>query len=360
MYTTHFNPDFFLGKAFRVLLLICLFFILGESAFRVRAQYRFGQTRGTMIIDDPVEGRSLRPNAVSEGAVRTVRINEHGTRGKSFSFDRPDELVRIACLGSSSVFGGITNSDDETFPAYLEKILNQRIGELGAVEVLNAGIAGMSTSSVQQHIERRISKFHPQIAVFYVVPNDVGVLRQGSPETNVRSLHFLSRWRRENSVMYDTLRNRFSRYSPGTAANQFIRFPADGEEKLEKMYENLFQSCRQLQIVPVAVSHSVPFRRDQSAKQQHQMLFGDFFGFGLAGAFEAVETMNQTWRRVAEQNGVLFIDGENSMPGTAEYFADAVHHQPSGNKKLAEEIAKKLLEHDVLTPFLQNNEQKTE
>ncbi|MCL2304591.1 MAG: SGNH/GDSL hydrolase family protein [Planctomycetaceae bacterium] len=349
--------NFFGGKVFRVWLLISFSFFLGETVFRIRAIVRFGQIKSTMIVDDPVEGRYLQPNVVSEGTLRAIHINEHGTRGKSFLFDRPDAVIRIACLGSSTVFGGTANSDDETFPAWLEKILNRRletINEGKRVEVLNAGVPGMGTGSVQKHLERRIRQFRPQIAVFYAVPNDIGSIVRARTASS-KPPHFLKRWRQDNSVMYNALREKVKFYSPGIAASQFSHFPKSGEASFEKLYDDLFQSCQKLQIVPVAVSHSVAFRKEQPPREQNKMLFGDFWGLGLQGAFEAVETMNKTMQNAAARNNVLFIDGENCIPGSTKYFGDAVHLRPAGNEKLAEKIAEKLLEHDVLTPFLRND-----
>jgi len=224
------------------------------------------------------------------------------------------------------------------------------------VEVLNAGIPGMSTSSVQKHLEKRVCKFQPQIAIFYAVPNDIGVAMRGQATKSPPS-HFLKRWRQNNSVMYNALRDKVKFHSPGVAAARFNRFPASGKKKFEEMYEELFLACQKLQIVPVAVSHSVAFRKKQTPHEQQRMLFGDFWGLGTIGAFEAVEAMNQTMQKVATRNGVLFIDGEDGFPGTTEYFEDAVHLRPAGNEKLAEEIANKLIDHDVLTPFLHNNAQ---
>jgi len=342
--------EFFRSRFFQMWLLVGLTFIIGEEIFRIRAVHRFGQTRSTMVIDDLVEGRSLQPNVVSQGALRTIHINEYGVRGKSFVADRPEGALRIACLGSSTVFGGITNDDEETFPAYLEKILSERLGG-NRVEVLNAGIPGMSTSGVQQHLEKRISRFQPQIAVIYAVPNDIGVVMRSQKPAEPPQ-HVFKRWRRNHSVMYDALRDKVKTWSPGVAASGFNRFPACGKEQFETMYDDLFRSCQNLGITPVAVSHSVAFRKEQPLPTQHQMLFGDFWGLGLQGAYEAVEMMNRTMQEVATRNGVLFVNGEGCVPGTVEYFEDALHLRPSGNEKLAEKVAEEMIGHRLLGPFL--------
>ena len=338
--------EFFQSRFFQMWLLVGLAFIIGEEIFRVRAVGRFGQTRNEMMIDDPVEGRSLQPNVVSRGTLRTIHINEHGVRGKSFAADRPGEVLRIACLGSSTVFGGITNDDEETFPAYLEKILNQRLGE-ERVEVLNAGIPGMSTSNVQQHLERRISRFQPQIAVIYAIPNDIGVVAR-SQNPAAPPQHVFKRWRQNHSVMYNALRDKVKTCSPGVVASGFNRFPAGGKDQFETMYDELFRSCQNLGITPVAVSHSVAFRKEQTLSTQHRMLFGDFWGLGLQGAYEAVAMMNGTMREVAARSGVLFVNGEDCIPGTVEFFEDAIHLRPPGNERLAEKVAGELLDHGIL------------
>ena len=218
------------------------------------------------------------------------------------------------------------------------------------IEVLNAGIPGMSTSSVQQHLERRVSRFQPQIAIIYAVPNDIGVVMRNQKPIGPLQ-HVFKRWRQNHSVMYNALRDKVKVWSPDVAASGFNRFPTSGKNQFETMYDNIFQSCQNLGITPVAVSHSVAFRKEQPLPVQHQMLFGDFWGLGLQGAYDAVEMMNRTMQESAARKGVLFVNGENCVPGTVEYFEDAIHLRPSGNEKLAEKVAGELLGHKMLDPF---------
>ncbi|MDR3182213.1 MAG: SGNH/GDSL hydrolase family protein [Planctomycetaceae bacterium] len=336
---------FFAGKVLKVWLLIGLFFIICEVGMRYRAVQRFGQIRSTMIADDPVEGRRLIPGFVSKGVLRTITINEHGFRSNtdstSFSLQPPPGTLRIACLGSSTVFSGMSNSNGDTFPAVLEKTLNDDLKGHPPVEVVNAGIPGMGTEAVQKHLELRVSKAQPHIAVIYPPPNDLGTEIEGPGRQAADNTHFLKRWRKEHSVLYNAVLDKVRQMSlsPSAAAAQFRHFPQDGKEHLVAKYRQLIAVCRSLHIEPVLVLHTFLLRKDQSPAVQRKNIRGDFWGLGVSGALEAVDAQIEATREAAAAENVLLIDTEFCVPATDEYFEDTLHLSPKGNAVLAETAA---------------------
>jgi lysophospholipase L1-like esterase len=333
--------NFFTSKLLRIWLLTGLFFAVAEVGMQYRAVQRFGSTKAVMIVDDPVEGRYLTPNFVSKGTLRTITINEHGFRGVSFPLEPAPGTVRIACLGSSTVFSGMTNSDDDTFPAVLEKMLNEDFKEQPSVEVINTGIPGMGTEDILKHLERRVVNVKPQIAVFYPPPNDLGTEIAGSGSGSTSNVHFLRAWRKQNSVLYNAVLDKVTQLSlsPKAAAAQFQHFPAAGKEHLAVKYKRLIDTCRQMNIKPVFAVHSFLLRKDQPAAQQRRNLRGDFWGLGVSGALEAIDAQNAATREVAEQEKVPLLDTEFCVPATEECFEDSLHLTPKGNAVLARTMA---------------------
>lgn len=336
--------NFFCGKVFRIGLLIGLFCVLAESALQVRAARRFGEVKSTMILDDPVEGRSLQPHFVSQGKLRTITINEQGFRGKSFSEEPVPETVRIAFLGSSNVFCGGTNSDHQTLPAVLEQVLNEELGP-NQVEVINAGIPGMSTSMIQNHFERRVAPLKPNMAIISIPANDITVLMRGgvAPQR-----HFLATWRSKNSVLYNTGRDAVTIYTPSADAGKYKRLPKDCATSLEESYIQLVRSCKERGVQPVLMPLVSLLRSDLSVEEQKRQFSGDFFGLGLPGALAAIDLLDSCAEKVAEEEQIPFLTISNSVPNKKEYFEDMIHLNPAGNEVLAKAIAQQLIATEML------------
>ncbi|MGL6226149.1 MAG: SGNH/GDSL hydrolase family protein [Thermoguttaceae bacterium] len=336
--------NFFCGKVFWIGLLIGLFFVLAESALRVRAARRFGEVKSTMIRDDPVEGRSLQPHFVSQGELRTITINEQGFRGKSFSQEPIPRTVRIAFLGSSNVFCGGTNSDHQTLPAVLEQVLNNELGP-NQVEVINAGIPGMSTSMMQNHFERRVAPLKPKIAIISIPANDITPFMRGGVGPK---RHFLATWRLKNSVLYNAGRDAVTVYTPGSDAGKYKRLPNDCATSLEESYIQLIRSCKEQGVQPVLMPLVSLLRADLSVEEQQRQFTGDFFGLGLPGALAAIDLLDSCAQKVAEEEQIPFLDVSNSVPNKKEYFEDLIHLNPAGNEILAKAIAQQLIATGVL------------
>lgn len=81
----------------------------------------------------------------------------------------PDSrTLRVAVIGDSFTFGWGAN-DDETYPSQLERLLNSKYGP---TEVLNAGVCGTGTGNEALWYDLWVSRFHPNLVILTVVPND--------------------------------------------------------------------------------------------------------------------------------------------------------------------------------------------
>jgi hypothetical protein len=63
-----------------------------------------------------------------------VEVNSLGFRTHEFAVPKPPGLLRVVCIGGSTTVAGRTN--DETYPAHLERMLRARHPGL-TIEVLN-------------------------------------------------------------------------------------------------------------------------------------------------------------------------------------------------------------------------------
>jgi hypothetical protein len=102
------------------------------------------------------------------GVPHTVSINSLGYRDREFTVKKPPGIVRIACIGGSTTVQGFSN--EETYPALLEKLLRARFGP--HVQVLNLGVSHVNS---RYWLERtmQLLELEPDVVVQYEGVNDI-------------------------------------------------------------------------------------------------------------------------------------------------------------------------------------------
>ncbi len=96
--------------------------------------------------------------------------NSYGFRGSEFQINKPEDVFRIIAIGASTTYG-VANSDTNTYPAQLEKIISEN-GILN-VEVINAGVTGYNTTETFINFYLRVLNLAPDMVIFYQARNDV-------------------------------------------------------------------------------------------------------------------------------------------------------------------------------------------
>lgn len=98
-----------------------------------------------------------------------IEVNRYGMRGADFEFEKGD-MRRVAVLGDSTTFGyGVR--DDESYPAVLETMLNNR-DKPKRYQTLNFGVAGYSTKEEAVVLEHKAMAFEPDAVVIGYNLND--------------------------------------------------------------------------------------------------------------------------------------------------------------------------------------------
>jgi lysophospholipase L1-like esterase len=110
-----------------------------------------------------------RLEVVAGGERFVVVMNSDGYRTHEIEVPKPKGRVRVVCIGGSTTVAGRTN--DETYPAFLEKKLRQRFPGLD-VEVLNLGVSSVTTEYWRGRLDR-VFGFEPDILVQYQAINDI-------------------------------------------------------------------------------------------------------------------------------------------------------------------------------------------
>lgn len=136
------------------------------------------------------------------------RYNALGLRGPEVAPVPKDGTVRVLAVGDSFTFGqGV--AEEHTWPARLERLLADRRDAAGpAVEVVNAGRAGLDTRGELQWLEEHGAALRPDLVIVQFFVNDVIVHRRiGAPPPS-RVAAVLSAARRHVWTLF-VLRERF-------------------------------------------------------------------------------------------------------------------------------------------------------
>lgn len=112
--------------------------------------------------------------------VYPVRINNHGFRGKDFAIEKSPGTLRVLTLGSSSTFG-YHDRDDETYPYYLEQLLNESPWDGMRFEVINFGIPHATSDNIVAMFLAEGVQLDPDVVTLYEGANDSAVLERGEP-----------------------------------------------------------------------------------------------------------------------------------------------------------------------------------
>lgn len=100
-----------------------------------------------------------------------VTINSLGFRGKEFSETKQPGTYRIVTLGGSTTYG-IGLEEDGTYPYFLEKVLQERLGT-DSIEVINAGLVSATTAESLSRFLLKVVPLDPDLVIFYEGYNDL-------------------------------------------------------------------------------------------------------------------------------------------------------------------------------------------
>ena len=128
---------------------------------------------------------------LAEGFFRIGGVLVHKTVLEKRTFSK-DEGNIILCLGDSSTFGiGASNYKEKSYPAQLQKILNENISGIN-FEVINGGIPGSNSSQLLHRLRKNILKYKPALLIVQIGENDYWNLN----ESNITEYYDVPLYRR--------------------------------------------------------------------------------------------------------------------------------------------------------------------
>ena len=296
------------------------------------------------------------------------------SRGKEYA-PANNPMVRIICVGGSATYGDSSLKDEETYPAYLEKRLNERLGA-GTVEVVNGGMAATTTEYQSSFIKERIGDQKFDILVWDTVnshlfpffPTDSEVKEVIVEKGRVKNAYD---WRKmgltdiihvflsEHSLLYTRIQEKFLRIR-GVNLNDYYAKPKPYVKNNREENTHKYGSDEEYEktiAIFVGRLHKT-IQEVVAAAKRHDvetvLLIGPYPYFGNEPTenfegyrqeqlyYKAFAEGRECLKRIGKEYGVLFIDADSEFlrrGRTRDLFFSGVHLSGRGNKMLADIIA---------------------
>lgn len=300
-----------------------------------------------------------------------VRINNHGFRGPDFEVEKEPGTTRVLILGASSTFG-FHNRDDETYPHYLQEILD-RNSSGKKFEVINFAIPHATSFNFVAMFLREGLALKPDIVTVYAGNNDAAIIIDEGPvaalSRAVRSklliaefAHFLVS---SQSLLAPEL------WSEEYAQRRARTFLENLDVLLEASREHGFQlivltqQARSLLVDGEDLSGTtyedeqrlvkveIPERRDRVAHEEvKNASFGTRDKVGFQRFFANWDAVRVFWihsylmdalKEWADQRGVPLVDIIEVLDERRDLVTCCVHLSPEGNQRIAAAIADAIL-----------------
>lgn len=284
-----------------------------------------------------------------------IHINNFGFRGKDFKQKKDEHVVRIITLGASSTFG-YHDRDNETYPYYLEQILNKmlsyrRCDSVYSFEVINFGIPHLNSYNIYSLFMMEGLDLDPDIVTFYEGINDTRLIRRKFSERVLLALsEKLMFFRYLEQVLYYY----FESFSPSDVKHHMkgrrefflnnVSHIADECKKRDILFIALSQQA-QSNYIPYQKMNTFTFDQERSLIQEEKLSSGDRLSLYELQFLIHADIMDGL-RKWVKTDDILFVDmikemDENRKRGC---LVSWVHLSPEGNRFIAKKLSEKIID----------------
>jgi len=308
------------------------------------------------------------------GQIANIRINSDGFRSRfDFAKPKPAGTIRIAALGGSSTFG-YEDLDDETYPAYLQQMLRERIPGR-TIEVLNLGIPQIRMDNIVALARSELPALQPDLMTFYEGYNNA-MMPKARHEAGLP--YRIKDWFYFHSVGYRTLHaglrsayhNSARLLNRDLAGTHGLDLPITLRREQVEHFRRVVteEFTRDLTaLADFAAQQRIPLivvTQPMTLQQPHQPRWPTYDQevanlrreLELSGRLTARETvllthadLQQSVRVLAGERRLLMVEGIGLLDeGRRENMASIVHLTPQGNRRLTRGLVEAVLRSGVL------------
>jgi len=309
-----------------------------------------------LSVEDSNGIRHNVPNASYE----KWEINSLGFKGREFDLEKKEGQIRVVCLGSSESFGKYESKDKE-WPSQLGEKLRDLFPR---VEVINASVVGLKYERTKDYVEKYLLPLKPDVLIlfqrFLIFVRHSMREREGkyAQERRVKStvklyrLHIrtlpkleetiercLPGWLLINIRLW-TLRSKLRRKVKKYLINKepLGEVPGNIILEFEKHLSIFIDYLKENHIVPVL--STFPTLITPLNKDMHKNILMESrrhcIELSKDGIVDAYIKFNDAIRRIAKEQNLVFIDNDQLVPKTLEYFGDNYHFTDKGAELIAE------------------------
>lgn len=296
--------------------------------------------------------------------VKSYFINEHGTRGASFTLPKPPGVRRIVVLGGSTVFD-LNAEEGFDWPHLVERFLKEKGHH--QVEVINAGIPGHTSSDALGRLYTEIWQWEPDYLMIYEAWNDIKYFNSLSYDTPLIRLVKLSNpdadpfktyqgtldYLFSHSQLYMRIRTKYFAWKyPIGSEGRFKEERKDdvgdvGLAQFKLNLETFVDASRNIHAVPILLTQGTLVSPTNTADDRKRIVYG-YVGLSHQGILQAYEKCRQVILGVAREKRADVLDLLPQLQGKSEFFHDHDHTTPRGSEEVARRVA------DFLDPLLKH------
>ena len=334
--------------------------IVGELFLQVRSHIKTGRSvlnllgdESTVIFNKELGVKTYRPN-IQIKDVKTGKtkydINELGLRSPTIpNTPEPDEL-RIAVVGASTVAGAFAESNDDTFPAILNKHLSEKLSR--KVNVINGGIEGLALEGIGIITEKLVMPLEPEFVVIYTGFNDITKICRMATENTAPELEPLfpvpqtPNWLMSaDMIKKNTV---FLRQAPKVKSVQVDPKSVDTSWYRESI-EKTINTIKSSGATPVLMTNARSYINapDGQAKSLAAMSLYYYYCLDFEGIISIGQKLNSEIRAVAKKYKLPLVDLAKNMPGGNAYFIDSGHFTLNGEKFVAKQLVDYFFSKDI-------------
>ncbi len=289
---------------------------------------------------------------IEYGSIR-IDFNNLGYRStRREILPKPKDVFRVACFGDSVTFGQYERDYGGTWPGAMERILSERPSGK-RIEVLNFGMAHYSYTTNLVNLALIGEYVLPDIVIYLIGPNDFISLyaKEYAPDGShdgqwllpimeatwgFHPIGNLLKHSRVCNLLYGTA----TKFVLFLEASKLFNFHLTEEAlppRLEKMELHLRSFCafsKALGAVPVLCTYLYDSRRLARTRGE--------------GFRKVLDRIDETVRKVADEEGAVLVEGNDRMTDHPEYFLDDFHLKTEGGKVFASIVVDRLLAEGLL------------
>jgi lysophospholipase L1-like esterase len=297
----------------------------------------------------------LKPGANLDGLLYQISVNSLGFRGPEISEKRPQNALRVWCIGGSTTFDIFSPDDASTWPMRLQAKLADRFPSK-VVEVLNAGIPGEIYWGSRSDFEQKYSMVKPDYVVLYHGPNDIRQISSsphhaaGSHNTptigpNDGLLHSLLS--RQDIALIRVLRRSLQPIEALQPHWEGSKLTNNGLGELRNRVLQFIQSARQRRATPVLASHALRAADGDTGDTARARIAesAQILQMYPEAVIESFRQYNGMMADLAKQQKLPFTDIRAAVDPSPENWGDATHFLAPGSDKAAEAVAGTIAAH---------------